>query len=111
MKKFNFAYFSLMFSNKMIIVLSIFLLGMLTFSCSSTLYTPTTAEVTANASLKDLSDGRAAYINKCGGCHNLFVPEKYSAGEWKGWVNKMESKANITSSEKEQILKYLTKGK
>jgi hypothetical protein len=82
----------------------------LVFGCGTALYIPTANQKTSNASFKDLNDGRAAYINKCGGCHTLFVPEKYSAIEWNSWVNKMEAKSKITQLEKERILKYLTKG-
>jgi len=80
-------------------------------ACGSALYVPSASEVTSKANLEELNEGRVLYINKCGGCHTLFVPEKYSAKEWSGWVDKMEVKAKITASEKEKIIKYLTKGK
>jgi len=80
-------------------------------ACSSALYIPSESEVTSKANLEELNDGRALYINKCGGCHTLVLPEKYSDKDWSIWVDKMEVKANITSSEKEKILKYLTKGR
>jgi hypothetical protein len=65
---------------------------------------------TPNTSIDELREGRTAYINKCGGCHSLIVPEKYSSKEWKEWVDRMDSKVKITETEKERILKYLTKG-
>jgi len=38
---------------------------------SSSLYTPTNADVTASATLLDLQQGRTLYINNCGRCHGL----------------------------------------
>lgn len=111
MKKCNFDCFSPMFSKRNIAISLAILLVVLVYGCVTALYIPNETQVTANASLKDLNDGRTAYINKCGGCHTLFVPEKYSANEWDKWVTKMESKAKITPLEKEQILNYLTMGK
>jgi mono/diheme cytochrome c family protein len=80
-------------------------------ACGSALYIPSETEVTSKANLEELNEGRAIYINKCGGCHTLVLPEKYSSKDWNTWVDKMEVKAKITSSEKEKILKYVTRGK
>lgn len=111
MKRFNFDFFSPMFSNGTVTNSLIILLIVQVFACGTALYIPTETQETANTSIKDLNDGRAAYINKCGGCHSLVVPEKYTPNDWVKWVDKMEDKAKITPLEKEQILKYLAKGK
>ena len=110
MKKFNSVFFSPSFSERAIAGCVGVLLIFLSCSCSTPLYIPTENQETANVSLKDLKAGRSAYINKCGGCHTLIVPGKYSAMEWDKWVIRMEPKAKITPLEKEQILKYLTSG-
>lgn len=111
MKKFNFDFFSLTFYDRSIASSLRVLMLILSCSCSTALYIPTENQETSNVSLKDLKDGRSAYINKCGSCHTLIVPGKYSAKEWDKWVINMEPKAKITPLEKEQILKYLTNDK
>ena len=82
----------------------------LTISCAPALYVPVMNEVTSNPELADLKAGRQLYINKCGGCHTLILPEKHTAGQWAEWMTKMEHRAGATSAESELILKYLTKG-
>lgn len=99
-----------MFSSRFIASSVTVLLIVLVFACGTALYMPTVNQETSNASLKDLKDGRAAYINKCGGCHTLIVPEKYTEKDWSLWVDRMEAKASITPAEKEAIVKYLSKG-
>jgi hypothetical protein len=39
------------------------------------------------------------------------MPEKYTEAEWHHWVDKMTLKVHLDTLEKEQILKYLNKGK
>jgi hypothetical protein len=41
----------------------------------------------------------------------LYLPEKYSKAEWHHWIDKMTLKVSMDTLEKEQILKYLAKGK
>ncbi len=110
MKRYSSAFFSPMFSSRFIASSVTVLLIVLVFACGTALYMPTVNQETSNASLKDLKDGRAAYINKCGGCHTLIVPEKYTEKDWSLWVDRMEAKASITPAEKEAIVKYLSKG-
>lgn len=100
-----------MFSNKHFSVFILLFAAGLIAACGSALYIPSELEVTSKANLEELNEGRSIYINKCGGCHTLVLPEKYSDKDWGIWVDKMEVKANITPSEKEKIMKYLTKGK
>lgn len=94
---------------KMIKITSLILILIL-FSCSSALYIPTESQQTASVSLADLQQGRKLYVEKCGSCHSLFLPEKYNKTEWQHWVKLMESKVVINDLEKEKILKYLIKG-
>lgn len=111
MKKLSSDFFSPSFSDRAIADCLGVLLILLSCSCSAPLYIPTENQESSNVSLKDLKDGRSAYINKCGSCHTLIVPSKYSAMEWDRWVIRMEPKAKITPLEKDQILKYLISGK
>jgi cytochrome c5 len=79
-------------------------------SCSSALYTPSESQQTASASLAQLQEGRKLYVQKCGSCHTLYLPEKYTKLQWQQFLNEMQQKASIDNLEKEQILKYVSKG-
>jgi len=80
------------------------------FSCTSALYLPTVSHETPTASLSQLQEGRKLYVKKCGNCHTLYLPEKYSKKEWQHWLDEMQEKAVIDTLQKQQILLYLTKG-
>ena len=80
-------------------------------SCASALYIPVTGQETATASLTELQAGRKIYVHKCGGCHSLYLPEKYTKQEWQQLVSEMAPKVAMDSIEKSQVLKYLIKGK
>ena len=109
MKRFNSDYFFLMLSKKRIrIGLTVLLTGFV-FACGTALYLPKENPGISNSDLNEMLKGRAAYINKCGSCHALILPEKHSAGEWKTWVEKMALKVDLTPREQEEILKYVTK--
>ena len=110
MKKSNSGYFSHLYCNKRPgFIIPAFIL-LLAVACGTALYIPVKTQGTAFASHKELLDGREIYINKCGGCHSLFLPEKYNSGEWEKWVVKMEPIVEMSEKEKQLILKYLTKG-
>lgn len=110
MKKFSLDCFSLMYSKKTTSII-ILVIAVVTFACSSALYVPAANQETASASLSELQAGRKLYVQKCGGCHALFLPEKYTKAEWNHWMIEMETKAKIDTLEKEKILKYLNKGR
>ncbi len=109
MRKSNSDYFFLMLSKKRTrIGLMVWLAGFV-FACGTALYLPKENAGISNEDLNKMLKGRAAYINKCGNCHALILPDKHSAGEWKIWVEKMALKADLTTREQEEILKYVTK--
>jgi hypothetical protein len=110
MKKFSSECFSRICSDKVIKIAG-FICLMHAYSCTSALYIPTIGYETASASLADLEDGRKAYMQYCAACHTLYLPEKYSKEEWIHWVNEMVLKVPLKEGEKEQILKYVCKGK
>jgi len=92
----------------------ILILG-LTMACSKNstgnLYTPTSADATANATLTELQDGRTLYINNCGSCHNLYSPDDYSVSGWKSILSNMAPKTRMTTAQVTLVTKYLTRGK
>jgi hypothetical protein len=110
MKKFSLDSYSPTFSRNLLKVL-IFGVFIVTTSCKSALYIPTVNEETGSTSLLELQDGRRLYVEKCGGCHTLYLPEKYTKADWQHWLNEMDSKVKVEPIEKERLLKYLTKGR
>ena len=105
LKKFNSDYYSLMFFKNGIttIILVLVLCG-----CTTALYVPTEYDaLEQNISLNTLKTGRELYIYKCGSCHNLYLPDKYTRQEWIPIMDKMQKRAKIDSSQKDLILKYI----
>jgi cytochrome c5 len=87
-------------------------------SCSKTpnstgnLYEPTSADVTASATLAELQQGRTLYINNCGKCHGLYSPDNFTASQWKNNIMpSMGPKTTMTATDKALVTKYVTKGK
>jgi hypothetical protein len=90
------------------------LISGLALACSKNstgnLYTPTSADVTANATLSELQDGRTLYINNCGRCHNLYSPDDYSVSGWKSILSNMSPRTGMNSSQVTLVSKYVTRG-
>lgn len=107
MKNFNAACYSQWLSERKII--AVVMLSVLV-SCSSPLYTPSKENVPSTANIETLKKGRQLYVNKCGSCHNLRLPEKFGRESWILSLDKMQPKAKITDEEKNMILYYLLKG-
>jgi hypothetical protein len=88
----------------------------LTAGCSkkggdtSSLYTPTSSDVTATATLEELQMGRVLYIDNCEACHQLYSPDTYSPSQWRSILNSMSSRAGLSASEQQLVTKYVTRG-
>ena len=83
--------------------------------CAATVGHPTardaewaSARWSSTTTLEDLQKGRAAYVQKCAGCHNLHTPEQYSPQEWEGYVAYMTEDAKLTPEEQVLITRFLT---
>jgi len=77
----------------------------------SSLYTPTSADVTSTATLQDLQQGRTLYVNNCRSCHGLYSPDDYSSTQWKSIMNSMGRKTGMSASEILLATKYVSRGK
>lgn len=109
LKKFNSDYSSPMLSERKKQIGLVMLLAGFVFACSSSLYVPKESTLYKKEVLNALQKGRAIYIKKCGGCHTLYLPEKYGTSQWRLQTERMAAKAKLTDQEKELILGYLTK--
>lgn len=93
------------------------IMGVIAISCTKdnqtdmgSLYTPSVSDTTATASLEELQQGRALYIENCGSCHGLFSPDNYSVSQWQGIMDNMAPETNLTAPETILVTKYLTRG-
>jgi mono/diheme cytochrome c family protein len=78
---------------------------------TSNLYIPTPSDVTANANLDELNQGRALLIDNCGRCHGFYAPESFSSSNWRSVMSQMAPKTRMSSAEVALVTKYVTKGK
>jgi len=109
MKKSRLDYCFPICSKKTITIITLIIITV-SVSCSTALYIPSESQQTTSASLSQLTEGRKLYVQKCGSCHTLYLPEKYTKLQWQHFLDEMQLKASIDNPEKEQILKYLSKG-
>lgn len=59
--------------------------------------------------LQELQQGRALYVKKCAGCHNLHRPDTYSSEEWSYWIDQMiqEEGVDLNLDDQKKIVSYL----
>jgi hypothetical protein len=87
--------------------------GVAAMGCAATLGHPTARDAQwasarwSTTTLQDLQKGRAAYVQKCAGCHNLHTAEQYSPQEWEGYVAYMTEDAQLTPEEQVLITRFL----
>lgn len=77
---------------------------------ATSLYNPTSADVTSTATLQELQQGRTLYINNCNSCHGLYSPDDYSSAQWKSILNIMAPRTGMSSPEISLVTKYITRG-
>lgn len=77
---------------------------------TSSLYTPSSEDITANATLEQLQQGRALYIENCNSCHGLYNPDSNSPSQWRSILSSMAPRTGMSSSDVQLVTKYLTRG-
>jgi hypothetical protein len=77
----------------------------------SSLYIPTSSDVTATATLAELQDGRVLYIDNCGACHGYYLPESYTPSRWRSIMPSMSPNTSMSASEVGLVTKYVCKGR
>jgi hypothetical protein len=81
--------------------------------CSPSLLLPTSTDVSsagkrwAGTDSVALHHGYDLYVNKCGSCHVLYRPSKFTEEKWMKEVPDMGARAHITPQESEMILRYI----
>jgi hypothetical protein len=56
---------------------------------------------------EELKDGSKLYIQKCGNCHNLIVPSKYTREEWeKTYFTREFEKAKVEDAAEKKKISY-----
>jgi len=96
-----------MFSKRLvsIIVFGTLLLG---YSCSPALYVPSQADSLRTGITTDsLLLGRNLYINHCGSCHNLYLPQQFSGEYWKKEMPEMKVKAKVSENDIRLITNFI----
>ena len=95
-------------SSKLKIITIILITVLLIYKCSTALYIPTSVDAQQlGISLDSLRMGRVMYVNKCGSCHSLFLPERYTKSEWRVNLDSMQIRSDLNDQQKKVILKYL----
>jgi cytochrome c5 len=51
--------------------------------------------------------GQTIYTEKCGACHKLFKPEKFSEAKWRHEVPEMAKLAKISAEDENLVLTYV----
>jgi len=94
-----------MFSKKRIILIGII---SVMIACSPALYIPIEQDgVNSGVPYENLLEGRKLYVSKCGSCHNLYLPEKYTSKEWEKNLLEMKDQVKIADDELMMIKTYL----
>jgi len=75
------------------------------------LYVPSASDVTTNATLVELQQGRTLYMNNCEACHSLYSPDNYSPASWKNILPNMIGRTNLSQADAALVTKYVCRGK
>jgi hypothetical protein len=82
--------------------------------CSPKPYIPTSGQISyaqrtwPDADSSFLFNGYDLYKNKCGNCHYLFKPDRYTQEQWGHILSEMKTKAKLTDEEYLKIKIYLS---
>ena len=85
--------------------------------CSPVLMPPAETDVNTarshwnDASIAQLKDGYHLYKNKCGSCHYLYRPDKFSAEKWTIEISEMSKKISLDSTQIALITRYILTAK
>lgn len=52
-------------------------------------------------------EGRELFVSKCGACHRLYDPSRFTAAVWDSVLIPMQGKAKINSDQKNKIYNWI----
>ncbi len=78
--------------------------------CRASLYVPTDEDAGPGAAREELLKGRELYVQRCGSCHTLRLPESYTAPEWLQKLQEMAPRAHLSDQERNLISKFILAG-
>ena len=100
--------------NRSTTVLGVIFSGSIFFICCSPILLKPVEQDVSHAKTRwpevtaaDLQSGYNIFVNKCGGCHLLYTPEKYSEERWLKIIPDMAKKAKITEEQESLLTKYI----
>ncbi len=82
-------------------------LALIIYGCTPALYKPLPEQFSSVATYNQLVKGRQLYVNSCGGCHSLYLPNHYEESVWATNLDEMQERSKINDDEKALILAYL----
>ncbi|MBI2967785.1 MAG: hypothetical protein HYY40_08225 [Bacteroidetes bacterium] len=95
------------------LLIGLFPLFTFVIACSPSILPPLQSDVPPakekwnDVTFEQLSQGYKLYTTKCGKCHYLHKPDKFSEGKWREGIEMVQDKAKIDSLQKELIIRYL----
>jgi mono/diheme cytochrome c family protein len=57
--------------------------------------------------LEDLQRGRSLYVQRCSGCHNVYLPRAFPPEKWPGLVDEMAVKARLGPGDRDDVVRFL----
>jgi hypothetical protein len=96
--------------NKLLLLIGVSLFFM---CCAPVIIKPTLQDVDqakqkwTDVTLDQLNKGYSLYVAKCGSCHFLYKPTKFTEREWLEMFPKMKIKAKIDDEQIDLIMKYI----
>lgn len=91
--------------------------AMLLWCCTPGLLPPAESDAASakarwnDASLAQLNEGYSLYKGKCGSCHYLYRPDKFSNEKWTHEIFEMSKKITLDSSQVSLITRYILTAK
>jgi mono/diheme cytochrome c family protein len=88
--------------------------GFAVMACSPAVVHPDARDATwasgkwPGTTVDDLEHGRAVFVSRCAGCHNLPLPDSKSPEEWATVVGDMATGARLSAADQDLVLRYLS---
>ncbi len=60
-----------------------------------------------DATASQLNEGYSLFIHRCGNCHYLYRPSRFSEEKWKQEIPEMGKKAKLDPPQTEAIMRYI----